>query len=67
MYLVFKYRHQFFPTALLITIVLFGMVENYFHRQVGAYYFGFIIVMLLINQLDKSSSAIKEPQDNLIP
>ena len=67
MYLVFKYHQQFFPTALLITIVLFGMVEDYFHRQVGAYYFGFIIIMLLINQLDESNSNKKEPQDKLIP
>ncbi len=66
-YLLFKHHKQFFPTALLVAIILFGMAENYFHRQVGAYYFGFILVMLLINQLNDTNSIIKEPQDNLIP
>lgn len=66
-YLIFKHHKQFFPTALLVTIILFGMVENYFHRQVGAYYFGFILVMLLINQLNETNNTIKEPQDNLTP
>jgi len=49
MILFFRTRHYFFPTALLVSIVTFGMFENYFHRQMGAYYFGFILVMLLIN------------------
>ena len=66
-YLIIKYHKQFFPTALLITIILFGLVENYFHRQVGAYYFGFVLVMLMINQLNETKSTIKEPQDNLTP
>ncbi len=58
-YLFLKYRKHFFPSALLITILLFGMVESYFHRQVGAYYFGFILAMLLIN-----NTVLKEPRDN---
>ena len=57
-YLLLKHRHKYFPTALLITILLFGMVESYFHRQVGAYYFGFILSMLLIN-----NNTLKEPED----
>jgi hypothetical protein len=32
-----------------LTMILFGLVENYFHRQVGAYYIGFVLVILLIN------------------
>lgn len=47
--LFIKNRQYFFPTALLASIVIFGMFENYFHRQMGAYYFGFILVILLIN------------------
>ena len=47
--LLFKNYKHFFPTALILTIILFGLVENYFHRQVGAYYLGFVLVILLIN------------------
>ncbi len=49
LYLLLKYHKKFFPTSLIITIIIFGLVENFFHRQVGAYYFGFILVILLIN------------------
>tara|TARA_B100000809_G_C15139186_1_gene532164 strand:+ start:3913 stop:5139 length:1227 start_codon:yes stop_codon:yes gene_type:complete len=55
-FLVYKNYKHFFPTALILSIILFGMVENYFHRQVGAYYLGFVLVILLINNkniLDK--------------
>ncbi|MFC7356133.1 O-antigen ligase family protein [Jejudonia soesokkakensis] len=41
-------RKDYFSTALLVTIVLFGLIENFFHRQMGAYYFGIIIILLLI-------------------
>jgi O-antigen ligase len=47
--LLFKHHKHFFPTALVLTFILFGLVENYFHRQVGAYYLGFVLVILLIN------------------
>jgi len=47
--LFFHYRKHFFATALLVSIILLGLVENFFHRQIGAYYFGFILVILLIN------------------
>ncbi len=53
LFLLIKYHRQFFPTALIVTIIIFGLVENYFHRQVGAYYIGFILVMLLINNNTK--------------
>ncbi len=48
--LFIHYRKQFFPVALLVTIVLFGMAENFFHRQIGAYYFGFVLIVLLSNE-----------------
>lgn len=45
-------KRQFFPTALLCSLVLFLMVENLFHRQIGAYYVGFVLIMLLIKPAD---------------
>lgn len=47
--LFLRYRKQFFPIALLLTSVLFGMAENFFNRQIGAYYFGFVLIILLSN------------------
>ena len=44
-----NYRKHFFATALLVSIILLGLIENYFHRQIGAYYFGYILIILLIN------------------
>lgn len=44
-----KNRKRFYPTALLLTLCLFLGVENMFHRQIGAYYVGFVLLMLLIN------------------
>jgi len=45
----FKNRKHFIPTAFLIMMISFGMIENFFHRQIGAYYFGFILITLLID------------------
>ena len=60
LFLFIKNQKKYFPTALLITFVLFGLAENYFHRQVGAYYVGFILVILLINNTALTSSELKE-------
>ncbi len=49
MVLLVNYRKHFFATALLVTIVLIGLIEHYFHRQIGAYYFAYILMILLIN------------------
>lgn len=46
--LFIRNRKSFFPSALLVTLVCFAMVENVFHRQIGAYYVGFILLSLLI-------------------
>tara|TARA_B110000003_G_scaffold179571_1_gene178878 strand:+ start:2443 stop:3660 length:1218 start_codon:yes stop_codon:yes gene_type:complete len=48
-YLFFKKHKDYYSTSLLLSMILFGLVENYFHRQVGAYYIGFVLVILLIN------------------
>jgi O-antigen ligase len=64
LFLFSKHHKDFFHTALLLIIFLFGMAENYFHRQVGVYYFGFILAMLLYNNLYDSKNIIKEPSYN---
>ncbi len=58
-------KKQFFPTALLITIFLFGLVENFFHRQIGAYYFGFILAILFINNTFMENSDAQEKSNKL--
>jgi O-antigen ligase len=49
LFLCRQHRNQFFPVASLITIVLFGFTENFLHRQIGAYFFGFVLIVLLSN------------------
>ncbi len=47
--LIIKNSNRFFPTALIMSMVVFGLTENFMHRQIGAYYFGAILILLLIN------------------
>ncbi|MCT8339363.1 O-antigen ligase family protein [Flavobacteriaceae bacterium TK19130] len=42
-----RYRKSFFPTALLLVLFLFCGIENIFHRQLGAYFFGIILIFSL--------------------
>ena len=57
----FKNRRKFMPTAFLIVLVSYCMVENVFHRQIGAYYVGFVLIVMLIqNQLSENK---KEKMD----
>lgn len=58
-------KKQFFPIALLISIFLFGMVENFFHRQIGAYYFGFILAILFINNAFLDNSLTQDKSTKL--
>jgi len=55
--LLIRNRKQFYPTALMVTFITFALVENVFHRQIGAYYIGFILLTLLIelNAVEKKS------------
>ena len=46
--LFFRNRKSFYPSALLVTFICFALVENLFHRQIGAYYVGFILLSLLL-------------------
>jgi O-antigen ligase len=49
LFLFIQHRNQFFPVASLLTIVLFGLTENFLYRQIGAYFFGFVLIVLLSN------------------
>ena len=49
LFLFKEHRNQFFSIASLLTIVLFGLNENFLHRQIGAYFFGFVLIILLSN------------------
>lgn len=51
----FSVSKNYFPTAMLVILVLYCLVENLFQRQIGAYYVGFILIML---------SAYKHPPQN---
>lgn len=49
--LVWKCRKDFFSVALLANLILFAMVESFFHRQLGAYFFGMVLILLLTQNL----------------
>ena len=46
--LLYKNKKYFLPTSFLIVVISFCLVENVFHRQIGAYYIGFVLTALLI-------------------
>ncbi|MGB3342630.1 MAG: O-antigen ligase family protein [Aequorivita sp.] len=52
-------RKDFFPTALLVLFIIYCSVENVFHRQIGAYYIGFILIALLIGMRSGENKEIK--------
>ncbi|MCG2417393.1 O-antigen ligase family protein [Aequorivita sp. F47161] len=52
-------RKQFFPTAMLAILLLYCMVENLFHRQIGAYYVGLILIVLMTSLKTKENKTIK--------
>ncbi|MBW1293913.1 hypothetical protein GBO31_00230 [Aquimarina litoralis] len=45
-----KNRHSFFSVSLILSFLLIGLVENYFHRQVGVYCFGVFLIFLMENR-----------------
>ncbi len=53
-------RRKFFPTAMLATLVMYCLVENVFHRQIGAYYIGFILITIIVSTQAKENNDIKE-------
>ncbi len=52
-------RKQFFPTAMLAILLMYCMVENLFHRQIGAYYVGFILIVLMTMHEGAENNRIK--------
>jgi len=41
-------------------MVLYCMVENVFHRQIGAYYIGFILIVIMASSKSVENNRIKE-------
>lgn len=56
----FKNRKQFMPTAFLVVLVSYCMVENVFHRQIGAYYVGFVLIAVLLQSQQLENNDEKE-------
>lgn len=54
---------QFFPTSLLLLLMIYFSFENLFHRQIGAYYVGLILLMTLIAPQEKPEDA-EEIEEN---
>lgn len=57
---LFSVRKCFLSTALLAILILYCMIENVFHRQIGAYYIGFILIVIMTNALPLENNDIKE-------
>ncbi len=55
-----KNRKQFMPTAFLIVLGSYCMVEDVFHRQIGAYYVGFVLIAILLQNQTKENNEQKE-------
>jgi O-antigen ligase len=50
---------SFFYTALLVTLVGYCLIENIFHRQMGAYYAGFVLLVLLTQGAHPKNKIVK--------
>lgn len=55
-----KVRKRFFPTSMLAILVMYCLMENLFHRQIGAYYIGFILIIIMTSSIVSENNAIKE-------
>lgn len=51
---------QFLPTAMLAILVMYCLFENVFHRQIGAYYIGFILIIIMTSVCPLENNDIKE-------
>jgi hypothetical protein len=43
-------RFSYTQIALLVSLIGFSLIESYFQRQIGAYFFGFIFILLLFKE-----------------
>ncbi|SRX72513.1 hypothetical protein AEQU3_00335 [Aequorivita antarctica] len=57
---VFSTRKQFLPTAMLAILIMYCLVENLFNRQIGAYYVGFILIVLMTTAKPAENNSIKK-------
>jgi len=63
MFLLMKnHRRSYYKMALLMCLLFFGMIEAYFQRQMGAYYFGIVVILIY-----QASSAFLEKQNQPVP
>lgn len=53
-------RKQFLPTAMLAILVMYCFVENLFNRQIGAYYVGFILIVLMTSAQTAENNDLKK-------
>lgn len=53
-------RKRFLPTAMLAILVMYSLLENVFHRQIGAYYIGFILIIIMTSALPLENKDQKE-------
>ncbi|MEM7185545.1 MAG: O-antigen ligase family protein [Bacteroidota bacterium] len=56
----FRNRKEFIPTAYLIVLASYCLVEDVFHRQIGAYYVGFVLIAILLQQQTNENNDKKE-------
>ena len=43
----FRNRRHFLPTAFLMVLAVFCLVENVFYRQIGSYYVGLMLIVIM--------------------
>lgn len=55
-FLFIKSRSNFFEISLVLSLFLFVTIENIFHRQIGAYYFGVVLIYLLMSHVSSQPS-----------
>jgi len=62
-FIVFSFissRKKYFPTAMLAMLLMYCLIENLFHRQIGAYYVGFILIVLMTSVKPSENNRIKK-------
>ncbi|RMA65976.1 O-antigen ligase family protein [Ulvibacter antarcticus] len=62
-YLIVSNRKVFFATALVVVLIAYCFMENIFHRQLGAYYAGLILILLITENSRNLNKTIKESEE----